>query len=81
MSAARLTGPTGCSQEDTRNFHKAFTSQQPVDSLVSASHLNAAQQANFEGFTYVPSTSDANAIAEEAAKLQLGGRDLVAPPG
>ena len=22
-----------------------------------------------------------NAIAEEAAKLQLGGRDLVAPPG
>mmetsp|Transcript_20599 Transcript_20599/g.65871 ORF Transcript_20599/g.65871 Transcript_20599/m.65871 type:complete len:369 (-) Transcript_20599:36-1142(-) len=68
-------------EEDTHNFHKAFTSQQPVDSLVSASHLNAAQQANFEGFTYVPSTSDANAIAEEAAKLQLGGRDLVAPPG
>jgi serine/threonine protein kinase len=39
------------SQEDTNNFHKAFTQQRPIDSVANASHLNEEQQAHFEGFT------------------------------
>eukprot|EP00962_Isochrysis_galbana_P037788 scaffold13280_cov114-Isochrysis_galbana.AAC.3 len=39
------------SLEDTNNFHKAFTNQRASDSATTASHLNEAQQANFEGFT------------------------------
>jgi serine/threonine protein kinase len=70
------------SQEDTNNFHKAFTNQKPTDSMSNATvnprraptilaspppHLrltsaplrlsqviNDEQQAEFEGFTYIP---------------------------
>jgi len=64
-------------QEDTNNFHKAFTNQRPVDSLANASHLNDAQQANFEGFTYIPSGrgSLTNAVSEAEADLEALGVD------
>lgn len=39
---------------DTQNFHKAFTTQRPTDSMANPSALNDDQQAHFDGFTYVP---------------------------
>ncbi len=47
--------------EDTGNFHSMFTQQRPIDSLANSSHLNDEQQANFEGFTYVPKSAVAEA--------------------
>ena len=33
---------------------QAFTNQKPIDSVTNASHLDDDQQAEFEGFTYIP---------------------------
>ena len=41
-------------QDDTQNFHKAFTGQKVSDSLDKGSILSEDQERNFEGFTYVP---------------------------
>jgi len=45
-------------QEDTNNFHKAFTNQKPVDSVSNGTRLNDEQQAEFEGFTYIPDAAN-----------------------
>lgn len=55
------------SQDDTNNFHKAFTNQKPIDSVTSASHLNDDQQAEFEGFTYIPEAAGLT-ISDEATE-------------
>ena len=56
------------SQDDTNNFHKAFTNQKPIDSVTSASHLNDDQQAEFEGFTYIPEAAAGLTISDEATE-------------
>ena len=43
------------SSEDTQNFHRAFTTQKPIDSLTNPDvAITADQERHFEGFTYVP---------------------------
>jgi serine/threonine protein kinase len=54
-------------QSDTQNFHKAFTTQKPMDSMANPSVLNEEQQANFDGFTYVPQVGPLAADVDGAA--------------
>mmetsp|Transcript_17668 Transcript_17668/g.35587 ORF Transcript_17668/g.35587 Transcript_17668/m.35587 type:complete len:499 (-) Transcript_17668:473-1969(-) len=43
------------STTDAQNFHKAFTTQAPIDSLTNPDALlTQEQEAHFDGFTYVP---------------------------
>jgi len=61
------------SQDDTNNFHKAFTNQKPIDSVTNASHLNEEQQAEFEGFTYIPEASALSIADGETSGSAAGG--------
>ena len=55
-------------QDDTANFHRAFTTQRPVDSLGNEpAFLSDEQQAHFDGFTYVPETPRAAPAATSGA--------------
>mmetsp|Transcript_7366 Transcript_7366/g.12380 ORF Transcript_7366/g.12380 Transcript_7366/m.12380 type:complete len:522 (+) Transcript_7366:80-1645(+) len=58
-------------QEDTNNFHKAFTNQRPIDSVANASLLDASQQANFDGFTYVPKPGGGNHTSTDFEELSI----------
>ena len=37
---------------------QAFTNQKPVDSVSNGTRLNEEQQAEFEGFTYIPDAAN-----------------------
>jgi len=52
-------------QSDTQNFHKAFTMQKPTDSMANPSVLNDEQQANFDGFTYIPNEGPLNGASDQ----------------
>ena len=57
------------STTDTQNFHKAFTQQQPIDSLTDISALlTSEQEANFEDFAYNPNAMTAPAEGEAAGE-------------
>uniref|UniRef100_A0A7S0Q8E9 non-specific serine/threonine protein kinase n=1 Tax=Coccolithus braarudii TaxID=221442 RepID=A0A7S0Q8E9_9EUKA len=56
------------SQEDTNNFHKAFTNQRPIDSMANPGLLSDEQQTHFDGFTYVPTSS--GDLASASSNLQ-----------
>ena len=58
-------------ETDTNNFHKAFTTQKPMDSVVNAGVLNEEQQANFDGFTYVPQNGALAGAGEAMGELDL----------
>jgi len=69
------------SQEDTNNFHKAFTNQRPIDSMANPSLLNDEQQAHFDGFTYVPTSAAVlGATSLENLRVADGGGECSQTP-
>ena len=66
------------SQEDTQNFHKAFTQQKPVDSLTNTSVLTSEQEKHFEGFTYIPGQSQPSPQVDQPLQQLPSPRTLEA---
>jgi len=65
-------------QDDTANFHKAFTTQRPIDSMTSPGNaLTREQEAHFEGFDYVPVSAAATPRDSQAATPQDSGASVV----
>ena len=65
-------------QDDTANFHKAFTTQRPIDSMTSPDNaLTREQEAHFEGFDYVPVSAAATPRDSQAATPQDSGASVV----
>ena len=46
---------------------QAFTNQKPVDSVSNGTRLNEEQQAEFEGFTYIPDAANMSIAAGDGA--------------
>ena len=67
LVAKRIRPPfksKSASSEDTQNFHRAFTTQKPIDSVTNPdAALTADQEKHFEGFAYVPGSTPAVAAS------------------
>jgi serine/threonine protein kinase len=68
-------------QDDTQNFHRTFTQQQPIDSLSNPDAiLSSEQEAHFDGFTYVPTADNPTTPAPSAPSTSRDCRESGLPP-